>query len=182
MLAESEWTAVFDPEHHGHGEVASTVDELVREEEEAVAAADVSVALAAKRVTEMPESWNGRADQTIRLGTNPGLRFDLETIEVQAGSRIALVFDNDDDMQHNVVIVQPGTADKVGEQAMQLGLRGGEMHYVPDNDNVLYYTSVLGPGASETIYFTAPEFPGNYTYVCTFPGHHIIMRGTLVVQ
>lgn len=182
VLAESEWTAVFDPDHHAHTEVTSTVDELTDEEEEAVATAAAYGEGAAKRVTEMPESWNGRADQTIRLGTNPGLRFDLEKIEVEAGSRIELVFDNDDDMQHNVVIVQPGTADEVGEQAMQLGLRGGEMHYVPDNDNVLYYTSLLGPGASETIYFAAPETPGNYTYVCTFPGHHIIMRGTLVVN
>lgn len=178
ILSESEWTAASTE----HQQVESTVDELAEEQDDEAEIREESDAPTAKRVIEMPESWNGSADQTIRLGTNPGLRFDLETIEVQAGSRIQLVFNNNDDMQHNVVIVQPGTADEIGEEAMQLGLRGGEMNYVPDNENVLYYTSVLRPGENETIYFTAPETPGNYTFVCTFPGHHIIMRGTLIVQ
>jgi azurin/glucose/arabinose dehydrogenase len=181
-LARNEWTAEFDPDDHVHPEVASTVEELAASEEDAVEFRQAGSAPEMRRVTEMPESWEGGADRTIRLGTSPGLRFDLETIEVQAGSRIELVFDNSDDMQHNVVIVQPGTADEIGEQAMQMGLQGPEMHYVPDNENVLYFTSVLRPGESETIYFTAPELTGNYTYVCTFPGHHIIMRGTLIVQ
>jgi azurin len=130
----------------------------------------------------MPETWADGPDRTIRLGTQPGLRFDIETIEVNAGSKIQLVFNNNDDMQHNVVIVNPGTADQVGEEAMLLGLQGPERDYIPDNINVLYFTSVLTPGTTETIYFTAPEAPGEYTYVCTFPGHHIIMRGRMIVN
>lgn len=182
ILAQSDWAAAYHEDQHSETAIASSVDELAEEEEEAEETREASDAPVAKRVTEMPESWNGSADQTIRLGTNPGLRFDLETIEVEAGSKIEMVFNNNDDMQHNVVFVQPGTADEVGEEAMLLGLRGGEMNYVPDNDNVLYYTSVLGPGSSETIYFTAPGTPGDYTFVCTFPGHHIVMRGTFVVR
>jgi len=46
---------------------------------------------------------------------------------------------------------------------------------------VLYYTGLLEPETSETIYFTAPEQPGTYTYVCTFPGHWRTMQGTLRV-
>lgn len=177
-LAESDMTTVFDHALHSP-EVASPARDL--DEGEEVEQAE-TVDAAAKRVTEMPSSWEGGADLTIRLGTQPGLRYDIEEIEVNAGDKIELVFDNDDDMQHNVVIVQPETADEVGEAAMQLGLQGGAMNYVPDSDNVLYHTSVLMPGRSETIYFTAPETPGTYTYVCTFPGHHIIMRGRLVVR
>ncbi len=182
MLAQSEWTAAWDEEVHSEAGVRSSLDELAEEEEEAAETRSESDTPVAKRVTEMPESWNGSADQTIRLGTNPGLRYDLETIEVEAGSKIELVFTNNDDMQHNVVFVQPGTADEVGEEAMLLGLQGEEMNYVPDNDNVIYYTAILNPGSSESIYFTAPETPGDYTFVCTFPGHHIVMRGTFVVQ
>ena len=175
-LPENEWTASFDHHAHAAHQAAGAVDEIVRRER-----AD-SPARIAGRVTAMPESWTDGPDRTIRLSTQPGLRFDIETLEVNAGSRIQLVFSNDDDMQHNVVIVNPGTADQVGEEAMLLGLQGPERDYIPDNENVLYFTSVLSPGTAETIYFTAPEVPGEYTYVCTFPGHHIIMRGKLIVN
>lgn len=84
-------------------------------------------------------------------------------------------------MLHNTVIVKPETADPVGKSAMTLGLKGEEMEYVPDTDDVLFYTSVIQPGSSENIYFTVPDEPGTYQYVCTFPGHYITMRGTLVV-
>ncbi|MEX0778967.1 MAG: plastocyanin/azurin family copper-binding protein [Balneolales bacterium] len=137
---------------------------------------------AIKRMTEMPLSWENGPDESVRLGTEPGLKYDMERIEVVAGSKVELTFSNDDNMLHNVVIVKPETADNVGQMAMNLGLQGGEMHYVPDTDEVLFNTAVLQPNSSETIYFNAPDQPGTYTYVCTFPGHHLVMRGTLVVK
>ncbi len=176
VLPENEWTASFDHDAHAAHHAAGAVEEVARR-----VTADASARVAG-RVTEMPESWTEGPDRTIRLGTQPGLRFDIELLEVNAGSRIQLVFNNNDDMQHNVVIVNPGTADQIGEEAMLLGLQGPERDYIPDNENVLYFTSVLTPGSTETIYFTAPEVPGEYTYVCTFPGHHIIMRGKLIVN
>jgi len=180
-LTDDEMTAIIDPDHRS--DVVSPAIDLMQEERNAEEIREESDELpVAKRVTELPDSWIDGPDITIRLGTKPGLQFDMETIEVNSGSKIRLVFNNDDDMQHNVVIVQPGTADEVGEEAMLLGLQGHEMQYVPDNDNVLFYTAILGPGMSESIYFTAPDIPGEYTYVCTFPGHHIVMRGKLIVN
>ncbi|MEL6942567.1 MAG: plastocyanin/azurin family copper-binding protein, partial [Bacteroidota bacterium] len=38
------------------------------------------------------------------------------------------------------------------------------------------------PGSSETLYFEAPTEAGVYRYVCTFPGHAMVMRGTLIVE
>ncbi|MEX0779405.1 MAG: plastocyanin/azurin family copper-binding protein [Balneolales bacterium] len=135
----------------------------------------------AKNVTSIPAEWAGDADETIRLNTEPGLKFDRDEISVKAGSKVAFTFNNDDDMLHNVVIVQPGTADPVGMQAMQLGLDGDELGYVPQMDEVLFHSSLLQPNDSETFYFIAPEEPGEYEFVCTFPGHHTVMRGTLIV-
>ncbi|MFA7473741.1 MAG: plastocyanin/azurin family copper-binding protein, partial [Spirosomataceae bacterium] len=40
---------------------------------------------------------------------------------------------------------------------------------------------LLQPESSETIYFVAPTRPGTYQYVCTFPGHHALMQGNMVV-
>lgn len=134
-----------------------------------------------KKITEMPAEWEGGPDVRIQLATEPGLRYDQEVISVKTGSRIAFTFNNDDDMVHNVVVTEPGMADEVGVAAMNLGLDADALEYVPGMDEVLYHSSMLQPGAVETIYFKVPETPGDYQFVCTFPGHYITMRGILRV-
>jgi azurin/glucose/arabinose dehydrogenase len=164
-------------------EAVTPADETVREESETTDRERTSEAplAAAKNVTEMPEAWENGPDVSFTIGTRPGLRYDRTSIEVPAGARVALTFSNDDDMVHNLVVVAPETATSVGEQAMEMGLEGPEKEYIPATDDVLYYTTLLQPGASETIYFTAPSEPGEYQYVCTFPGHYMSMRGTMNV-
>ncbi len=134
----------------------------------------------AKRITKMPEGWKA-PDKTIVIGTQPGLKFDKQTITVKAGSKIKLTFKNSDDMMHNLVIVMPGTANAVGEQALNLGVQGSKLNYIPNSKNVLFHTKVLSANTNDTIYFTAPLKPGKYTYVCTYPGHYLVMQGTLEV-
>ncbi len=138
-------------------------------------------ATASKYQTEMPAAWQGEVDRRITLGTEPGMRYDRTEIQVEAGARLALVFENTDDLMHNVVFVQPGTVEAVAQAALNMGVEGPERDYVPRSDDVLYYTGLLEPGTEETIYFTAPTEPGTYTYVCTFPGHWRTMQGTLRV-
>lgn len=139
------------------------------------------VAATAKHLTKQPADWTKGADKTITIGTKPGLKFDLETITVKAGSKIKLVFNNNDDMLHNMVITKPGTADNVGTAATKLGLDGEKVWFVPNSTDVLFHTKLLGPTEKETIYFVAPSQPGEYQYVCTYPGHFVIMRGILKV-
>jgi azurin len=133
-----------------------------------------------KRVTKMPADWK-QPDQVIVLGTKPGLKYSINRVQVKAGSKVKLVFNNNDDMTHNVVLVLPGTAKEVGDMALNLGLKGPEMNYVPQTPKVLYYTKLLQPNAAEAIYFMAPSKPGNYTYLCSYPGHAYVMQGTMVV-
>ncbi len=134
-----------------------------------------------KRQTTIPPHWNGHVDQSLVVGTKPGLKFDIQKLTLKAGSRVRLVFQNTDDMLHNLVIVQPNSAIKVGEMALNLGLDGLSRQYIPDTDMVLFYTNLLEPGMTETIYFQVPEEPGEYEYVCTVPGHYFAMRGLLLV-
>ena len=129
----------------------------------------------------MPAEWNGKVDHTINMGTKPGLEFDSKQVQVKAGSKVMVVFQNNDDMLHNLVVVEPGAAVEVGTMAMELGLSGQQKHYIPDSDKVLFHTQLLQPNTSDTIYFIAPEQPGDYTYVCTVPGHYFVMQGTLKV-
>ena len=139
------------------------------------------LASSGKRPVLMPADWTNGPDQVITIGTKPGLKFDLSEVQVKAGSRIKWVFNNNDDMLHNCVIVRPNTSNAVGEAAIKLGLKGSEMNYVPKLSNVLFHTNILQPESSETLYFNAPTEPGNYEFVCTFPGHHTLMLGKLKV-
>src|SRR5690606_12858855 len=61
-----------------------------------------------KHTLKMPASWGGKADLTITLGTLPGLKFSTDDITVKAGSKLKLVFNNNDDMLHNFVLTEIG--------------------------------------------------------------------------
>ena len=137
-----------------------------------------------KRVTKMPTSWNNAADESIVLGTIPGLKYDKDEITVKRNTKIQLTLNNNDDMIHNVVLTKPGdqTPLKVGEMALNLGLDGPAMNYVPFTDLVLAHTGTVGPENTETIYFTSPKEPGTYWLVCTFPGHAYTMRTKFIVK
>lgn len=135
-----------------------------------------------KRTTAMPVTWTNGPDESLTIGTKPGLQFDISEIRVKAGTRIALTFNNEDDMLHNLVITLPGDAiDKVGKMALEMGLKGPEMNWVPVSEQVLFHTGLLQPETRETIYFEAPK-AGIYPFVCTFPGHYLVMRGKLIVE
>ena len=67
-------------------------------------------------------------------------------------------------------------AEKLGE-----GLDGKRRQFVPDSPKVLFVMGLVAPGQSGEMWFFAPEKPGTYPLVCTFPGHWVIMYGQLVV-
>ena len=184
QFPDGEKLAVAAPAHD-HTAMASTAKTAPATAKTAAAkkaaAAKPAAAKQAKRVTEKPASWTKEADITINLGTKPGLKFDPTQIRVKAGSKVKVVFHNNDDMLHNFVILLPGTAIEVGEMAMKLGLEGQEKNYIPQTDKLLYHTKLLQPSETEAIYFVAPDKPGEYTYVCTVPGHFYVMQGTLKV-
>jgi len=46
----------------------------------------------------------------------------------------------------------------------------------------MYPTEVAKPGETVEVTFTAPEEPGAYTYLCTYPGHWATMQGTMRVE
>ena len=136
-----------------------------------------------KHPTKPGSDWAGDdGDKTIILGTQPGLKFDQTLLTVKAGSRVRLVFRNTDDMLHNFVLCAPGKGESVGAAALALGVDGAAKNYVPDTDDVLFHTALVLPEASDTIYFTAPATPGDYDYVCSFPGHSALMKGILRVE
>jgi len=122
-------------------------------------------------------------DKTIRIQAAAELQFAQKEITVTAGKSLQLVFENPDVMLHNFLLIKPGTLDKVGAlaDAMAADPKAAERHYVPDTEDVLLSSTLLGPGAEETLEFTAPDEPGIYPYICTFPGHWRLMKGEMKV-
>ncbi len=54
--------------------------------------------------------------------------------------------------------------------------------YVPQTDDVVCYTDIVEPGEEFSIYFKVPSEPGKYPFLCTFPGHWMVMNGEMVVE
>jgi putative membrane-bound dehydrogenase-like protein len=136
--------------------------------------------------TEAPAAGADDKDRVrLELGLIQGaMKFDKDKLTVKAGQKVKLTFKNNDLLEHNLVIVKPGTLAKVGGLADALASKPGasEKQFVPDTPEVIFSTKVLDPGQSEDLLFTAPETPGEYPFVCTFPGHWQLMRGVLVVE
>jgi azurin len=122
--------------------------------------------------------------KTVRITTVVNeMKYDIEDFTVEAGQQVEIVFDNPDFMQHNLLILEPGSLQKVGKAADELAAspEGSDQQYVPDVPEVLHATDLVNPNQSVTLSFTAPEDPGDYPYVCTFPGHWRTMQGTMNV-
>lgn len=135
-----------------------------------------------KRITDQPSNWSNGPDKEIVITAIAGMKYDTEKITVRAGDKIKLTLDNPDDMMHNLLIVKPGTGDKIGVEALKLGLKGQGMGYIPESDDVIAHTNLLAPSNKDVIYFEAPEIPGEYIFICTFPAHAQTMRGVFLVQ
>ncbi len=119
---------------------------------------------------------------TIRIGTvRERMMYDVKQLAVKPGKKVKLTFANNDFMPHNILLVKPGKADEVGVKAMELGARGFDVSYVPESTDILWASKLVDLGEEQVIEFTAPELPGAYPYICSFPGHHLIMRGVLIV-
>jgi len=112
------------------------------------------------------------------------MQFAPKEIRVKAGKTVRILFENPDLMLHNFVLLRPGSAEEVGELADRMAAQADAAlrAYVPDSPKVLYATGLVQPGAKAELKFKAPDAPGRYPYLCTFPGHWRIMRGEMLVE
>jgi putative heme-binding domain-containing protein len=120
----------------------------------------------------------------LRLGTVPDqMLFDKERLVVQAGKPVEILFENNDLMPHNFVLIQPGSLQEIGELGEAFGTQPGaqELHYVPTSSKILLSSQLLQPRDVQRLSFIAPTKAGIYPYVCTYPGHWRRMFGALYV-
>ncbi len=111
------------------------------------------------------------------------MQYDRTLLYVEVGKPYEIVFDNTDIMPHNLVVTAPGAREAVGILAEKLGAtpEGAIRQFVPDSPRVLAATNMLQTGQQQRLKLTAPAEPGEYPFVCTFPGHWRTMFGTIRV-
>ncbi|PYK96518.1 MAG: hypothetical protein DME19_19470 [Verrucomicrobia bacterium] len=109
--------------------------------------------------------------------------YDKTLVVVEPGKPVEILLKNDDAMQHNLVVVAPGALEEIGQAAEKMAPQPDAFLrlYVPDSPKVLFATKLLDPSQQTKLAFTAPAQPGEYPYLCTYPGHWRRMVGTLAV-
>jgi len=109
--------------------------------------------------------------------------FEMVEITAKAGSQLKVVMDNiatNPGMRHNFVLLNVGpqdsaTIESIGIEAIQAG---EAKDYIPDSKAILAHTPIANAGERTEVVFTVPP-PGDYSYICTYLGHYIQMRGVL---
>jgi putative membrane-bound dehydrogenase-like protein len=134
--------------------------------------------------TDKPATGKTLPSIEINLKVVPNvMKFSKTLLTVKAGQKVTINLENPDVMQHNMVLIKPGKTQKVGAAADALAAdpKGADKQYVPRMPEVLQFIKLLNPGEDGTMQFMAPTTPGDYPFICTFPGHWRIMNGILRV-
>ena len=80
-------------------------------------------------------------------------------------------------MGHDWVLVKTADLAAVAQAGISAGLANN--YLAPADKRVLAHTKVIGGGDSTSVTFSASILTktGNYSYLCTFPGHSALMHG-----
>ena len=144
---------------------------------------DQDMLIATKRV---PNPWRHKIDgaREVRIAAGQNLTYDTREFRVQAGEAIKLVFKNPDVVPHNWVLIQPDKLQVIGAEANKIISDPEALirHYVPQSPEVICFTDIVDGKQETEIQFRVPDQPGRYPYLCTFPGHWMVMNGVMIVQ
>ena len=115
----------------------------------------------------------------VTVQADDKMRFDLTEFDVRPGQKIKITLKNVGttpkfSMGHNLVVLDKQiTEQNIQAKFLDPAAMEAAHDYVPASDkNVIKATKLLGPGETDTITFSAPQVPGQYLYVCSFPGHY----------
>ncbi|HZO21394.1 MAG TPA: azurin [Steroidobacteraceae bacterium] len=119
----------------------------------------------------------------VEITGNDQMQYDKKEIDVPASCKEVTVTLHHSGqlpaaaMGHNWVLVNTPDLTAVANAGMGAGLASD---YVPAGDKrVLAHTKVVGGGQTTSVTFStaALKAGGDYSYLCTFPGHNALMRG-----
>jgi len=120
----------------------------------------------------------------LEITGNDQMQYDKQTLSVPSScTQVTLTLRHTgklprEAMGHNWVLVSGADFNAVANAGMAAGLADD---YVQSGDKrVLAHTKTIGGGQTISVTFpTSGMKPGgDYRYLCTFPGHNALMRGT----
>jgi len=117
------------------------------------------------------------ADTIVLRARGPELAFYPDRVSAKSGSVVLLRFENGGELPHNFVLVRDdGVIDALATAAYE----AASSDYVPLDlrDELIAFSPLVSPGGHADLRVTIPP-PGEYAYVCLFPGHAQMMLGTL---
>lgn len=121
----------------------------------------------------------------LSISGNDQMQYDKHEFKVKAGQKVKLTLTHTGTMAknamgHNWVLLKQGV-DLAGFG--QKASTAMDNDYIPESeeDNIIAHTKMLGGGETDTIEFTAPA-KGTYEFLCSFPGHYALMKGTFIVE
>ncbi|MCC6884266.1 MAG: hypothetical protein IT576_19055, partial [Verrucomicrobiales bacterium] len=123
------------------------------------------------------------APQTLQIKTLAAqMRYDTTEIIVSPGTPLKIVFENGDDLPHNLAFCDAGTdVVAMSNAQMEKPEEALRRNWMPDDKRIWAHSKLLNPKETQELLITAPEKPGVYPFVCTFPGHALTMKGELKV-
>lgn len=114
--------------------------------------------------------------RTITVQGTDNMKFDVTLIEAEPGEVIRITLETISNipkqaMAHNIAIIDQ---DVDMDEFVSASIMARDNEYIAPEfeDRVIAHTAMIGGGETSTIEFTVPETPGDYDYVCTFPGHY----------
>jgi azurin len=135
----------------------------------------VTQATPAPVATEAPKPVQKVDLQIESIGNT--MTFSKAALSAPAGSEVHLTFKNNSTMStlpHNWALVKTGSEASVAAGGLKFGEPAG---YIDIRDsNLLAHTPLAKPGESTEVTFTAPA-TGTYPFICTVPGHYMMMKG-----
>ena len=134
--------------------------------------------------TAAPAVHDGRA---VEINANDQMKFDVLEIRAKAGERLSVTLANKGTMPkfsmgHNWVLLALGVN---VDTFVAAATEAPATDYIPalSQANILASTKLLGPNERDTVTFAAPSTPGQYPFLCSFPGHYQLgMKGVLIVE
>ena len=124
--------------------------------------------------------------QTINISCIPErLLFTKDKFNVEAGKPVRLHFSNPDVTEHNLLILDQGTSiQEIGEAANRMAAdpEAAKKGFIPNDKRILHATKLLKKDTVQTLRFMAPKKPGEYPFLCSYPGHWTIMKGVMIVK
>jgi azurin len=134
-----------------------------------------------------PAHARAAAPRVVEIAVGDNMKFSVTAIAAKPGETLKVVLKGVGRMPkvamgHNFVLLKKGADPKKFVDA-SVNARDTEFIAPAVKDQAIAFTRLVGPGETVETTFAAPTQPGDYTFLCSFPGHFALgMKGVLTVK